>query len=186
MKRGHTVLEYKSKIRRLKKIRPDISMSSDFIIGFPGETDKDFQNTMDLIAEIGFDQSFSFIFSARPGTPAAELPDETPMSVKKERLALLQQRINQQSLKISRDMVGSTQNALVMGPSKRDPGELQARTENNRVVNFKQTDRSLIGEFVDLEITEALPNSLRGFQVDSDASSSTGLNAGSNAGSNIV
>ena len=130
MKRGHTVLEYKSKIRRLKKIRPDISMSSDFIIGFPGETDKDFENTMDLIAEIGFDQSFSFIFSARPGTPAAELPDETPMSVKKERLALLQQRINQQSLKISRDMVGSRQNALVMGPSKggrRRCGPFQAR-----------------------------------------------------------
>ena len=165
MKRGHTVLEYKSKIRRLKKIRPDLSMSSDFIIGFPGETDKDFQNTMDLIAEIDFDQSFSFVFSARPGTPAAELNDETPMSVKKERLALLQQRINQQSLKISRDMVGSRQNVLVMGPSKRDPGELQARTENNRVVNFKQSDRSLIGEFVTLEITEALPNSLRGFQV---------------------
>jgi tRNA-2-methylthio-N6-dimethylallyladenosine synthase len=159
------VLEYKSKIRRLKKIRPDLSMSSDFIIGFPGETDKDFEQTMDLIAQIGFDQSFSFVFSARPGTPAAELPDDTPMAVKKERLALLQQRINQQSLKISRDMVGSRQRVLVMGPSKRDPGELQARTENNRVVNFKQDDRSLIGQFVTVEILEALPNSLRGVQI---------------------
>jgi tRNA-2-methylthio-N6-dimethylallyladenosine synthase len=165
MKRGHTVLEYKSKIRRLRKIRPDLSMSSDFIIGFPGETDKDFEQTMDLIAQIGFDQSFSFVFSARPGTPAAELPDDTPMAVKKERLALLQQRINQQSLKISRDMVGSRQRVLVMGPSKRDPGELQARTENNRVVNFKQDDRSLIGQFVTVEILEALPNSLRGVQI---------------------
>lgn len=165
MKRGHTVLEYKSKIRRLRKIRPDLSMSSDFIIGFPGETDKDFEHTMDLIAQIGFDQSFSFVFSARPGTPAAELPDDTPMAVKKERLALLQQRINQQSLKISRDMVGSRQRVLVMGPSKRDPGELQARTENNRVVNFKQDDRSLIGQFVTVEILEALPNSLRGVQI---------------------
>jgi tRNA-2-methylthio-N6-dimethylallyladenosine synthase len=140
-------------------------MSSDFIIGFPGETDKDFEQTMDLIAQIGFDQSFSFVFSARPGTPAAELPDDTPMAVKKERLALLQQRINQQSLKISRDMVGSRQRVLVMGPSKRDPGELQARTENNRVVNFKQDDRSLIGQFVTVEILEALPNSLRGVQI---------------------
>ena len=165
MKRGHTVLEYKSKIRRLRKIRPDLSMSSDFIIGFPGETDKDFEQTMDLIAQIGFDQSFSFVFSARPGTPAAELPDDTPMAVKKERLALLQQRINQQSLKSSRDMVGSRQRVLVMGPSKRDPGELQARTENNRVVNFKQDDRSLIGQFVTVEILEALPNSLRGVQI---------------------
>ena len=165
MKRGHTVLEYKSKIRRLRKIRPDLSMSSDFIIGFPGETDKDFEQTMDLIAQIGFDQSFSFVFSARPGTPAAELPDDTPMAVKKERLALLQQRINQQSLKISRDMVGSRQRVLVMGPSKRDPGELQARTENNRVVNFKQDDRAFIGQFVTVEILEALPNSLRGVQI---------------------
>ena len=165
MKRGHTVLEYKSKIRRLRKIRPDLSMSSDFIIGFPGETDKDFEHTMDLIAQIGFDQSFSFVFSARPGTPAAELPDDTPMAVKKERLALLQQRINQQSLKISRDMVGSRQRVLVMGPSKRDPGELQARTENNRVVNFKQDDRAFIGQFVTVEILEALPNSLRGVQI---------------------
>jgi len=165
MKRGHTILEYKSKIRKLKKIRPDLSMSSDFIIGFPGETAKDFQDTMDLIAEIDFDQSFSFIFSARPGTPAAELPDETPLAVKKERLALLQQRINQQSLTISRNMVGTRQSVLIMGPSKRDPGELQARTENNRVVNFKQADRSLIGQFVTVEITEALPNSLRGVQV---------------------
>lgn len=165
MKRGHTALEYKSKIRRLRKIRPDISMSSDFIVGFPGETDKDFGATMDLIAEIGFDFSFSFIYSARPGTPAAELPDETPMEEKKARLARLQARINNHAMKISRDMVGTTQRILVTGVSKKDPGQLQGRTENNRVVNFGATDTGLIGEFVDVEIGEALPNSLRGTLV---------------------
>lgn len=162
MKRGHTVLEYKSKIRRLRKIRPDISMSSDFIVGFPGESDADFEATMDLIAEIGFDHSFSFIYSARPGTPAAELPDETPMDEKKARLARLQARINNHAMKIGRDMVGSTQTILVTGVSKKDPGQLQGRTENNRVVNFSATDSGLIGEFVQVEIGEALPNSLRG------------------------
>jgi len=135
MKRGHTVLEYKSKIRRLKKIRPDISMSSDFIIGFPGETEADFAATMSLIDEIGFDLSFSFIYSARPGTPAADLPDDTPMAVKKERLKTLQAVINNNAMQISRNMLGSTQNVLVMGPSKRNPGQLQGRTQNNRVVN---------------------------------------------------
>ena len=162
MKRGHTALEYKSKLRRLRQIRPDISLSSDFIIGFPGETDKDFADTMKLIEEIGFDHSFSFIYSARPGTPAADLPDETPMSVKKERLQILQARINQQSYAISESMIGSRQRILVTGVSKKDPGQLQGRTENNRVVNFRSTDASLIGQFVDAEITEALPNSLRG------------------------
>ena len=162
MKRGHTVIEYKSKIRALRKIRPDISLSSDFIIGFPGESDDDFRSTMDLISELGFDQSFSFIYSARPGTPAAALPDETDMDVKKERLDELQQRIRTQAFAISRQMVGSTQSVLVMGISKRDPGQLQARTENNRVVNFSATDTSLIGQFVSVEITQALPNSLRG------------------------
>ena len=162
MKRGHTVIEYKSKIRALRKIRPDISLSSDFIIGFPGELDDDFRSTMDLISELGFDQSFSFIYSARPGTPAAALPDETDMDVKKERLDELQQRIRTQAFAISRQMVGSTQSVLVMGISKRDPAQLQARTENNRVVNFSSTDTSLIGQFVSVEITEALPNSLRG------------------------
>lgn len=161
MKRGHTAVEYKSKIRALRKIRPDISLSSDFIIGFPGETDDDFKATMDLIAEMGFDNSFSFIFSARPGTPAAGLVDNTDMATKKERLNILQQRIKANAFEISRKMVGTTQNVLVMGVSKKDPGQLQARTENNRVIIFSSADQSLIGEFIDVEITEALPNSLR-------------------------
>ena len=162
MKRGHTVLEYKSKIRALRKIRPGISLSSDFIVGFPGESDDDFESTMNLIFELGFDQSFSFIYSARPGTPAAALKDETDMYVKKDRLDRLQQRIRTQAFAISRQMVGSTQNVLVMGISKKDPGQLQARTENNRVVNFSSSDAGLIGQFVSVEINEALPNSLRG------------------------
>jgi tRNA-2-methylthio-N6-dimethylallyladenosine synthase len=162
MKRGHTVLEYKSKIRALRKIRPDISMSSDFIVGFPGETNDDFKATMDLIAEIGFDHSFSFIYSARPGTPAADFPDDTAMSEKKERLSLLQARISQQAASISRSMVGSVQNVLVTDISKKDPGELQGRTENNRVVNFRHDDHRLIGRFAAVSIIDALPNSLRG------------------------
>ncbi len=162
MKRGHTVLEYKSKIRRLQRIRPDISMSSDFIVGFPGESDDDFEATMNLISELGFDHSFSFIFSARPGTPASELPDSTPLEVKKERLRLLQARINNQTMQISRGMVGSSQNILVTGCSKKDAGQWQGRTENNRVVNFSADGSNLTGHFVDTEITEALPNSLRG------------------------
>ena len=162
MKRGHTILEYKSKIRRLRSIRPDISLSSDFIIGFPGETDADFAATMGLIEELGFDHSFSFIFSARPGTPAAELPDETPMAVKKERLSRLQARILQHAMLISRRMVGTEQVVLVTGVSKKDPGQLQGRTENNRVVNFRSDDPALIGGFSRINVTEALPNSLRG------------------------
>ncbi len=162
MKRGHTVLEYKAKIRRLRRIRPNLSLSSDFIIGFPGETDVDFAATMNLIQELGFDHSFSFIYSARPGTPAAELPDNTPPEVKKQRLAILQDRINQQTQSISRRMVGSEQRVLVTGVSRKDPGQLQARTENNRVVNFSAGDHSLIGQFTTLRISEALPNSLRG------------------------
>ena len=165
MKRGHTVLEYKSKIRRLRKIRPELSMSSDFIIGFPGETDADFQATMDLIEEIGFDQSFSFIYSARPGTPAADLPDATPMAVKKTRLKTLQDKINQQAMRISRGMVGSQQTVLVTGLSRKDPGQFQGRTENNRVVNFSAGDKDLTGQLVDVEITQALPNSLRAILV---------------------
>jgi tRNA-2-methylthio-N6-dimethylallyladenosine synthase len=162
MKRGHTALEYKSKIRRLRKIRPDISLSSDFIIGFPGETDADFAATMKLIEDIGYDSSFSFIYSARPGTPAAELPDFTDEDTKKRRLHILQTRINQQAAGISRRMVGSTQRILVTGTSKKDSGELQGRTENNRAVNFPAADHALIGDFVDVEIVEAMPNSLRG------------------------
>jgi tRNA-2-methylthio-N6-dimethylallyladenosine synthase len=162
MKRGHTALEYKSKIRRLRKIRPHISISSDFIIGFPGETEADFAATMKLIEDIGFDSSFSFVYSARPGTPAADLPDHTDEETKKNRLQILQARIIQQAAAISRGMVGSTQRILVSGVSRKDPGQLQGRTENNRAVNFAATDSSLIGQFVDLRIVEALPNSLRG------------------------
>jgi tRNA-2-methylthio-N6-dimethylallyladenosine synthase len=162
MKRGHTALEYKSKIRRLRRIRPDISISSDFIVGFPGETETDFAATMKLIDDIGFDTSFSFVYSARPGTPAAELPDDTGEDTKKQRLAALQSRIAQQAGQISRRMVGTTQRILVTGVSKKDPGQLQGRTENNRAVNFPCTDHALIGDFVDVEIREALPNSLRG------------------------
>ena len=156
MKRGHTVLEYKSKIRALRKIRPDISMSSDFIIGFPGETDEDFKATMDLISDIGFDHSFSFIYSARPGTPAASLPDATTMSTKKDRLAALQSRIQQQAQRISRRMVGSIQNILVTDFSKKNPGQLQGRTVNNRVVNFTCLNENLIGQFARVVITDAL------------------------------
>ncbi len=162
MKRGHTVLEYKSRIRRLRRIRPDISISSDFIVGFPGETEKDFEDTMKLVQEIGFDSSFSFIYSARPGTPAADLTDDTPEAVKKQRLQILQARIEQQALSISRKMVGTTERLLVTGISRKDPEQLQGRTENNRVVNFSCHDRLLIGQFVSVSITEALPHSLRG------------------------
>jgi len=161
MKRGHTVLEYKSKLRRLRAVRPDISISTDIIVGFPGETDADFEATMNLVAEAGFDGAFTFVFSARPGTPAAELPDPTPRAEKDRRLAILQRRIDQQAAELSRQMVGSRQRILVDGPSRRNPGELAGRTENNRVVNFAG-DAGLIGEFVEVEITEALSHSLRG------------------------
>jgi tRNA-2-methylthio-N6-dimethylallyladenosine synthase len=162
MKRGHTAIEYKSKIRRLRSVRPDISISSDFIVGFPGETDEDFAATMKLIEEIGFDTSFSFIYSARPGTPAADIADNVDPTIKKNRLQILQQRIQQHASEISRKMVGGTQRLLVTGVSKKDPGQLQGRTENNRVVNFTSDNTALIGQFVTAEILEALPNSLRG------------------------
>jgi tRNA-2-methylthio-N6-dimethylallyladenosine synthase len=162
MKRSHTALEYKSKIRRLRTIRPDISLSSDFIIGFPGETEQDFAATMTLIETVGFDHSFSFIYSARPGTPAAEMTDDTPLEVKKQRLAILQHRISQQAQAISRRMVGTTESVLVSGVAKKDPGQLQGRTENNRVVNFSCSDHGLIGDFAKVIVREALPNSLRG------------------------
>jgi tRNA-2-methylthio-N6-dimethylallyladenosine synthase len=162
MKRGHTAIEYKSKIRRLRTIRPDISISSDFIVGFPGETETDFAATMNLIQEIGFDTSFSFVYSARPGTPAADLPDNEDETLKKKRLKILQDRIVQNAIEISRRMVGTKQTLLITGVSKKDPGQLQGRTENNRVVNFSTDNHQLIGQFADVEITEALPNSLRG------------------------
>lgn len=168
MKRGHTVLEYKSKLRALKKIRPDICFSSDFIVGFPGETDADFESTMNLIKDMNFDLSFSFIYSARPGTPAADLPDDTPEDTKKQRLQILQQRINQQAQEIARRMVGNTERVLVTGYSKKDPGQLAGRTENNRVVNFRADDPALIGKFADILIEEALPNSLRGTLIGSE------------------
>ena len=162
MKRGHTTLEYKATIRALRRLRPNISLSSDFIIGFPGETEDDFAATMGLIEEIGFDTSFSFIYSARPGTPAAELQDDTPESVKKQRLHILQGRIAQQAQQISERMVGTRQRVLISGFAKRDPGQLSGRTENNRVVNFACTNTQLIGNFVDVDITAAYSNSLLG------------------------
>jgi len=168
MKRGHTVLEYKQKIRRLRDVRPGISISSDFIVGFPGETDADFAATMQLIADVGFDQSFSFIYSPRPGTPASTFDDDTPMTVKKDRLQALQARINRQARAISDGMVGTTQRVLVEKTSKKDARQMSGRTENMRWVNF-DAHPAVIGRFVDVVITEALPNSLRGRLVDARA-----------------
>jgi tRNA-2-methylthio-N6-dimethylallyladenosine synthase len=161
MKRGHTALEYKHKVRRLKQARPDLSLSSDFIIGFPGETETDFQATMQLIEDVGFDNSFSFIYSQRPGTPASNLPDDVPTNIKKQRLTQLQARINEMTSAISQSMVGTVQRILVEHPSRKNPQQIAGRTENNRIVNFT-ADSSLIGNFIDVKITEALPNSLRG------------------------
>jgi tRNA-2-methylthio-N6-dimethylallyladenosine synthase len=161
MKRNHTALEYKSIIRRLREARPDISMSSDFIIGFPGETDDDFEQTMALIEALGFDNSFSFIYSQRPGTPAADMPDDVQMATKKARLSRLQQRINEMAAAISEGMVGKVERILVEKVSRKRADQLSGRTENNRVVNF-DAEPALIGSFVDVRITEALPNSLRG------------------------
>lgn len=161
MKRGYTALEFKQKIRKLRAVRPDICVSSDFIVGFPGETEEDFGKTMKLIEDIGFDQSFSFIFSARPGTPAANLVDDTPATEKHERLMRLQAAINANARRISQAMIGSMQRVLVEKPSTRDSSELTGRTENMRFVNFAGHPR-LIGQFIDVEITEAMANSLRG------------------------
>lgn len=168
MKRGYTSLEYKSKIRKLRKVRPDIALSSDFIIGFPGETDKDFQDTMNLIHDIGFDTSFSFIYSQRPGTPAASLPDDVSMETKKQRLSILQQRILQKAAELSQKLVGTEQKVLVTGPSKKDPNKLAARTECNRVVNFAG-NKDLIGTMPIVKITAAKPNSLAGELVQEEA-----------------
>jgi len=161
MKRGYTRLEYKQKIRKLRAVRPDISLSSDFIVGFPGETEADFAETLELIEDVGFDQSFSFIYSQRPGTPAASLPDQVPREVKQERLERLQAKVDAQARAISRRMVGSTQRVLVEKPSRRNPSQLAGRTENMRWVNF-DGPRSLVDRFADVCITEAMPNSLRG------------------------
>ncbi len=162
MKRNHVVADYLAIIRKLKIAKPGIALSSDFIVGFPGETDDDFIATMNLIAAVGFDISYSFVYSPRPGTPAADLDDPIDADTKKQRLAILQERIIQQAQQISRRMVGTRQIILVEGVSRKDPGQLRGRTENNRVVNFASTDDLLIGQFVELVITEAMPNSLRG------------------------
>ncbi|MFI0374613.1 MAG: tRNA (N6-isopentenyl adenosine(37)-C2)-methylthiotransferase MiaB [Candidatus Thiodiazotropha sp.] len=161
MKRGHMAIEYKAKIRRLREVRPDITISSDFIVGFPGETEEDFEATLRLIEEVGFDHSYSFIFSRRPGTPAADLQDDVPLALKQQRLERLQQLVNSQAQRISRRMVGTVQRILVERPAKKNPAQLAGRTENNRVVNF-DGPIELIGQFVEVRITEALPNSLRG------------------------
>lgn len=168
MKRGHTREEYIDKMERLRQVRPNLSLSSDFIVGFPGETERDFEETMDLIEVLGFDHSYSFIYSPRPGTPAAEMKDDVPISVKKERLARLQARINDMSAETSRGMVNTVQRILVEGVSKKDYAQLSGRTENNRVVNFSGPSR-LIGQFLDVLIVEALPNSLRGRWVNTSA-----------------
>ena len=162
MKRGYTALEYKQKVRKLREVRPNLSLSSDFIVGFPGETETDFQATMQLIEDIRFDQSFSFIYSPRPGTPAASLPDDVPMSVKKERLSLLQERINGYAMEYSQQMIGSVQPVLVHGLSKKDVAEVAGRTENNRVVNFDPQGQDLVGKIIPVKITAAYKNSLRG------------------------
>ena len=165
MKRGHTVLEYKQKLRKVRAVRPDICISTDIIVGFPGETDQDFEATMNLVADMEFDQSFTFLYSRRPGTPAASLPDEVPLPVKQARLERLQQRLNGQARAISERMVGSRQRVLVERPAKRDPRQLAGRTDNNRWVNFDvpvHRHAALTHQFVDLIITEAMPNSLRG------------------------
>jgi tRNA-2-methylthio-N6-dimethylallyladenosine synthase len=161
MKRGYTALEYKSKIRRLKKVRPDICVSSDFIIGFPGETEADFEDTMNLVHDVGFDNSYCYIYSPRPGTPAAQLPDDVSMEVKKQRLAILQNRILINYREISAAMVGTTQKILVTGTSRKNAEKLSGRTENCRVVNFTGSD-DLIGQLISIKITAAMPNSLRG------------------------
>jgi tRNA-2-methylthio-N6-dimethylallyladenosine synthase len=171
MKRGYTALEYKNIIKRLRVIRPNISLSSDFIVGFPGETDKDFDKLMKLITDIGYDTSFSFIFSPRPGTPAANLVDDTPQEVKLKRLQFLQATINENVKNISRSMVGTVQKVLVDSVSKKDNAELAGRTENNRVVNFpapQHTHQKLIGNMLEVKIVDAYPNSLRGEIVVKD------------------
>jgi tRNA-2-methylthio-N6-dimethylallyladenosine synthase len=166
MKRGHTRADYLETMAKMKAVRPNISLSSDFIVGFPGETDEDFEDTMALIEEVGFDLSYSFLYSARPGTPAAELPDDISEEVKKARLARLKQRIEEMTMAISEAMIGTLQTILVEGVSRKSPLHITGRTENNRVVNFIGHPR-LAGQFVDVLITEALPNSLRGKMVES-------------------
>jgi tRNA-2-methylthio-N6-dimethylallyladenosine synthase len=167
MKRGYTTLQYKSTVRALRRVRPDISLSSDFIVGFPGETDDDFARLLALVEEVGFDASFSFVYSPRPGTPAADLPDGTPQAVKLQRLQRLQALLESQVRRTSAARVGSVQRILVEGPSKKDPAELMGRTECNRIVNFRGPQR-LVGQMVDVTVTQALPHSLRGEVVTAE------------------
>ena len=174
MKRAYTTLEYKSIIRRLRAARPDISLSSDFIVGFPGETEQDFERTLKLVDDVGFDQSFSFVYSARPGTPAADLPDDTPQAIKLDRLQRLQAAIDANAARISAAMVGTVQRVLVDGRARKNASELSGRTDNNRVVNFAGPER-LLGTFVDVRITAALPHSLRGEVITREHASSLPL-----------
>jgi len=176
MKRGHSQADYLDIIRKLRLVRPDICLSSDFIIGFPGETDEEFEQTLSFVEKVGFDLSFSFIYSPRPGTPAAELPDTVPMAVKKQRLERFQSLINGMAMTIAQNMVDTVQTVLVEGPSKKNPLQMQGRTENNRVVNFIGHPR-LAGQFVDVLITEAQPNSLRGRMVAAVAANAAQLTA---------
>jgi tRNA-2-methylthio-N6-dimethylallyladenosine synthase len=164
MKRNHTILEFKQKIRKLRAVRPDITISSDFIVAFPGETEDDFKKLMDLVKDVNFDQSFSFLYSKRPGTPAADIPDDTPIDVKKDRLKMLQDQLNHNANFISRQMVGSEQKVLVEGHSKKQDGLLSGRTDNNRFVNF-EGDSSLIDTFITVKITDAQRHSLTGYIV---------------------
>lgn len=193
MKRNYTVLEFKSKLRKLRQVRPDISISSDFIVGFPGESDEDFEKTLELVEEVGFDHSFSFIYSQRPGTPATRLADDTPVTIKKERLKRLQHLLNNNSQQISRMMVGSQQKILVTGYSRKEANhdlitgqqvQLCGRTENNRVVNFYGNSR-LIGQFIELTITEALPNCLRG-KITDDLTQASASSAEQQTERNII
>jgi tRNA-2-methylthio-N6-dimethylallyladenosine synthase len=168
MKRGYTLIEFKSLARKLKEARPDLCLSSDFIVGFPGETDDDFERTMKAIDDIGFDASFSFIYSQRPGTPAAELNDDVPDEVKTQRLMRLQKRIDELASEVNEKMVGTIQRVLVEGPSKKDPNELAGRTDNNRIVNFAGNPR-LINQFVEVQVTRVSSHSLRGEIVTREA-----------------
>ena len=175
MQRRYTVMQYREKIRRLREARPDVALSSDFIVGFPGETDRDFEDTLKLVRELDYDVSFSFIYSPRPGTPAASLPDHTRAEVKRHRLAILQDQLRVQAAAHAAAMVGGVERVLVTGRSPRDPGQLQGRTENNRVVNFRSADDGLVGAFVDVRITEALPNSLRGRPLSAEPVDTPGM-----------
>ena len=176
MKRGYTALEFKSIVRKLRAVRPDLALSSDFIVGFPGETEEDFEKTMRLIEDVGFDASFSFVYSRRPGTPAADLADDTPQAVKLARLQRLQARINEQAAAISRGMIGSIQRVVVEGPSRKDASELMGRTENNRIVNFPAPAR-LVGQLADIRITAAMSHTLRGEVVTRDTAAAPGTPA---------